>query len=68
MSVNNGGPAHPLNWEKQGEHWAYGVTVRDYFAAAYAAGGHSASLQPKALAKKCYQFADMMLEARKENG
>ena len=31
--INTGGPAFPLNWEQKGEFWAFGMTLRDYFAA-----------------------------------
>lgn len=66
--INTGGPAFPMNWEKQGEFWAFGMTLRDYFAAK--------ALQSIVTHKDwelwvaadvadwSYEFADAMIKAR----
>lgn len=70
--IDNGGPAYPLNWEKQGEFWAFGMTLRDYFAARYMQGlaanptctatFHGGGLHETA--EWAYRMADAMLSAR----
>lgn len=67
--INTGGPAYPLNWEKQGEFWAFGMTLRDYFAAKAMQGMLSSGNLPKSvtnevIALEAYYLADAMLIAR----
>lgn len=67
--INNGGPAYPLNWEKQGEFWAFGMTLRDYFAAKAMQGIMSdadVTIGPAKIAEWAYQQADAMLKAREQ--
>jgi hypothetical protein len=71
-NTNTGGPAFPTT--KPLEHWGdpnQGMTLRDYFAAAFVASGHvfvtlSAGNTPEEGAKQSYALADAMLKAREE--
>lgn len=66
---NTGGPAFPCEYEGSTRSDAYGMTMRDYFAAKAMAGicahrdnwGFPSS---QAIAKQAYDIADAMLEAR----
>jgi len=76
-TINDGGPAFPSEvWDSEGcpQH-TQGMTLRDYFAAkamnAFVAGLLSDG-EPiikgddKDIARRAYEIADAMLEARKE--
>ena len=70
--IDDGGTAFPLTGEvlayQKGEP-QFGMTLRDYFAAAALQGyvtNPRGSTDPKILAAWSYQNADAMLEARKE--
>jgi len=64
--VDNGGPAFPM------EGYADGMTLRDYFAAAALTGllahviGVARARDERDYAKRCYEYADAMIAARKE--
>lgn len=65
--INTGGPAYPMNWEKQGEFWAFGMTLRDYFAAKAMQGilaGNSTKVHE--IAEASFIVADAMLKAREQ--
>lgn len=73
MSKPNGGAAFPspgvvlpIGANQQGAY--EGMTLRDYFAAAYLSGGAFAipgsHHQPANAAKDAYSFADAMIEER----
>ncbi len=65
--INTGGPAFPLNWEQKGEFWAFGMTLRDYFAAKAMQGMLADSdldLPADILSGSAYRIADAMLKAR----
>lgn len=74
--IYTGGPAFPLNWDKQQEFWGFGLSVRDYFAAQALTGAQvwDAVLNGKnsvlagggadKLAETAYAVADAMLKAR----
>ncbi len=78
MEINDGGPAFP-NEEKMGANGmridaSRGMSLRDYFAGqalmgamAYSFGLEDNSHRIKAVVCKCYQYADAMIAARKEN-
>lgn len=66
--INTGGPAFPSHGS-MGEVAHEGMTLRDYFAAAFVASGHvfvklSAGNTPEEVAKQSYALADAMLKAR----
>lgn len=78
--IDDGGPAFPELWQEWNDgsqeydwHNAYGMTLRDYFAAkAMMVAGilvqpKPADPDPKArdIAKAAYEIADEMLKARK---
>lgn len=75
--INTGGPAYPLNWEKQGEFWAFGMTMRDYFAAKALPTVSSywvrtdGPLQDydvvEIIARDCYIVADALLKERNKS-
>lgn len=44
----------------------FGMTLRDYFAAAFLANKYCAATMSEATAKRAYQIADAMLKARQE--
>jgi hypothetical protein len=68
---NLGGPAFPTT--KPLDSWGdsnQGMTLRDYFAAAFVSSGHVFKSAvpvniPELVAAQAYQLADAMLEARK---
>lgn len=69
---NTGGPAYPVFPETGGGHAAafQGMTLRDYFAAAFVSSGHVLKSDvpvntAERVAAQAYQLADAMLEARK---
>ena len=69
MSNNTGGPAFPTPRYERGDMYSLGMTLRDYFAAAFVASGHvftalSSGNTPDQVAKQAYALADAMLEAR----
>ena len=64
--INDGGPAFPMGYHPEGnsaDH--FGMTIRDYFAAAALQGN---LIEPTAsnddVAKWAYSLADAMLKAR----
>ena len=65
--IKDGGPAFPLvaqNWHHEG------MTLRDYFAAAFVSSGHvfksiSAGNTPELEAEQAYILADALLKARR---
>ena len=66
----NNPPAFPF---ERGEHYQYGMTLRDYFAAAACNGcianelfRREASHNPQVIAEFSYEVADAMLKARGE--
>ena len=64
MSPRDGGPAFPRTVIQDG-----GVTVRDYFAAAALQGAAMYDMELdefRATVRRCYEFADAMLQAREE--
>jgi hypothetical protein len=71
MSIDNGGPAFPLDLTVEGDHrWGYGMMLRDYFAAKVLPSFVS-KLNPEdsdnieRAATLAYAYADEMIEARK---
>lgn len=65
MKNKTGGPAFP-SWKEDGA-FAYGMTVRDYFAAKAmqaAISKHGFYDDEKVFAIWCYETADAMLKAR----
>jgi len=74
MSIDNGGPAFPLDLTVEGDHrWGHGMMLRDYFAAKVLPSFLS-RLDAKYLDRKdniekattlAYAYADEMIEARK---
>lgn len=68
----NGGPAFPSSWnaEEDGSVHAFGMTLRDYFAAkamegfCACSGRGSAEDMTQSFAKSAYKIADAMLKAR----
>ena len=68
QQIDNGGPAFPLNWDKQGEFWAFGMTLRDYFAAKAMQGLLASEVNApiQDFAKTAYEMADAMLKAREQ--
>ena len=74
-ATNKGGPAFPIQGHstRNGQGFqlvmADGMTLRDYFAAAFVSSGHifvklSAGNTPEEVAKQSYALADAMLKAR----
>jgi hypothetical protein len=66
-NTNTGGPAFPTATLAQKTEG--GMTLRDYFAAAFVSSGHvfvqlSAGNTPEEVAKQSYALADAMLKAR----
>lgn len=63
-----GGPAFPFSFEMDGEQrWAYGATLRDYFAAkAMQSLVALDSISDITIAKQSYEIADAMIKARTE--
>ena len=64
--INDGGPAYPMGYHPEGnsaDH--FGMTIRDYFAAAALQGN---LIEPTAsnddVAKWAYSLADAMIKAR----
>jgi len=79
--LENGGPAFPCgeisstwsNGEKESSEIGFGMTLRDYFAAAAlkplvenATKGHSSYGNEIEIAQRAYEIANAMLEARKK--
>jgi hypothetical protein len=72
MSNKTGGPAFPTetyDLERQTVVREEGMTLRDYFAAAFVASGHvftalSPGNTPEQVANQAYALADAMLEVR----
>lgn len=70
MSIDNGGPAFPLDLTVGGDHrWGYGMMLRDYFAAK-ALPSLITRFAPddsgiERAAMLAYVYADAMIEARK---
>jgi hypothetical protein len=74
-NIETGGPAFPILAEQAEDGWAsVGMTMRDYFAAtavhqflrgAVIPNGYDAKPDFLAVAKRSYEVADAMLEARK---
>ena len=70
--TNTGGPAFPQHgFDIVAERFTAqgGMTLRDYFAAAFVSSGHvfvklSAGNTPEEVAKQSYALADAMLKAR----
>ena len=70
--MNTGGPAFPYEYFDKQLNQARvmaGMTLRDYFAAAFVSSGHvfvqlSAGNTPEEVAKQSYALADAMLKAR----
>lgn len=67
--IDTGGPAFPLNWEDKGEYWAFGMTLRDYFAAKAMQGmigGNwpTNSADQENIAEFSYELADAMMKER----
>ena len=71
MSVDNGGPAFPLDLTVEGDHrWGYGMMLRDYFAAKVLPSFVSKVIPEDSdkierAATLAYAYADAMIEARK---
>lgn len=74
MSVDNGGPAFPLDLTVEGDHrWGYGMMLRDYFAAKVLPSfiskiNHEYLDRIENIEKAAtlaYAYADEMIEARK---
>ena len=67
--INDGGPAFPMGYHPEGnsaDH--FGMTIRDYFAAAAlekASRGSNRSADE--IAKRAFYIADAMLKARRRN-
>ena len=67
MSANSGGPAFPPMHDP--ETHAFGMTLRDYFAAKAMAElmslpSFALGYDPEQVADSAYEFADSMLKAR----
>jgi hypothetical protein len=65
-TINDGGPAFPMGYHPEGNSAdQFGMTLRDYFAAAALQGN---LIEPTAnneqIAKWAYSLADAMLKAR----
>jgi hypothetical protein len=68
QQINDGGPAFPMGYHPEGNNADhFGMTLRDYFAAA-ALQGCLANLESTktrdAVASNAYAYADAMLKAR----
>ncbi len=67
---DNGGPAFPIAGSERGPERA-GTSLRDWVAGQaltgflQAAGADAINLYPPSMAKRFYDYADAMLEARK---
>lgn len=62
--INDGGPAFPRDHAHDGHN---GMPLRDYFAAnamLMKFGATGTTLSVEQMAKRCYEMADSMLEAR----
>lgn len=64
-----GGPAFPCEYEGSTRSDAYGMTLRDYFAAKamqgmYAADSKDSVIPIESKVRQAYEAADAMLEAR----
>ena len=68
MNVDNGGPAFPLDLKVDDDHrWGYGMMLRDYFAAkALPSFIALLTCDEGEAARRAYEYADAMIEARKE--
>lgn len=69
MTTNTGGPAFPTQYfydqeTKQEIIPSIGMTLRDYFAAAYLANQYCACTKVEGTAIRAYEVADAMLKAR----
>ena len=67
--INDGGPAYPMGYHPEGNNADhFGMTIRDYFAAAALKGQAHRFAHPheyrELLAKDCYDIADAMIKAR----
>ena len=67
--INNGGPAYPMGYHPEGNNADhFGMTLRDYFAAAALKGQAHRFAHPhehrELLAQDCYDIADAMIKAR----
>ena len=67
--INDGGPAYPMGYHPEGNNADhFGMTIRDYFAAAALKGQAHRFAHPhehrELLAQDCYDIADAMLKAR----
>jgi len=67
MSIDNGGPAFPLDLTVEGDHrWGHGMMLRDYFAAKALPSFISlTTCDEEEAARRAYAYADAMIEARK---
>lgn len=64
MSKQTGGPAFPINVDS--EMTCLGMTLRDYFAAAYLANKWAVANSHQFTAQTAYALADAMLKAREQ--
>ena len=69
QTINDGGPAYPMGYHPEGNNADhFGMTIRDYFAAAALKGQAHRFAHPhehrELLAQDCYDIADAMLKAR----
>ena len=66
MTTNTGGPAFPCEWDyiNSSREAANGMTLRDYFAAAFLANQYCAGVKVEGTAIRAYEVADAMLKAR----
>lgn len=67
-NTNTGGPAFPFVCDADFDYGT-GMTLRDYFAAAFVSSGHvfirlSPGDTPEEVAEQSYALADAMLKAR----
>jgi hypothetical protein len=67
--INDGGPAFPVVFQHdEATSECYGISIRDYFAAAALKGQAHRFAHPhehrELLAQDCYDIADAMLKAR----
>jgi hypothetical protein len=67
MSIDNGGPAFPLDLTVEGDHrWGYGMMLRDYFAAkALPSFLTRYNFDEEEAARRAYAYADAMIAERK---
>jgi hypothetical protein len=69
IQINDGGPAFPVVFQHdEATSECYGISIRDYFAAAALKGQAHRFAHPhehrELLAQDCYDIADAMLKAR----